>query len=762
MAIVGVSTADFSAGELSPRLWGRYDLSVYFNSVRRMENFIADSVGLAKFRNGTVYAAEAAGNQKAFLWTFRFSSALSFVLEFTDQKVRFYRNNGRVTEDAQNITAVTQANPAVVTYSGADNYSNGDSVFITGIVGMDELNGREFTVANVNTAANTFELASENSTGYDAYVSGGSVEVITEVATPFLEAELFDLKFAQKGVDLYIVHPNHNPRKLTYTSPTSWAMTLHSPTALTLTANNRPSAVTFYENRLVYGGTTNNPQTLYFSKAGDEDDFTTGTAADSGIEYTISGDGNTIRWLKGTNRFLAIGTFSDVLEGTGGIDNVITPSSISIRPSNSYGVADINPQTQGNQIFYIQENDLVVRSYEYDFQADTYVAVNRNTISDHITKTGISQIAFQSDKSNFMWCIRTDGDLIGLSIDEQESISGWHRHNTDGEFVSIASTPRVTNYDQLWACVKRTVNGNTKYYIEYFEDTPIYSRREDYVSSTKAADSVTWENLVYEEQKQYIHVDASATYDGSLAGSAASATVTPGATTGTGVTFTASASVFSSGDVGREIWRKSVTGAETGRAEITGYTSATQVTVTVLEDFDSTSAIPAGEWYLTSATITGLDHLEGKTVSVVADGGQHPTRTVSSGSITLDAQASVVHVGLSYTGFIQTNDFEVPQSGGGAQTRKKSIHQVGIKFLDSLYAEYGTDYYNLNQIEFRVASMRMDRPPTLYTGEVKETYANQNSDDIEAGWSRGKTVVIKQSQPFPCNIQLLTAYASVS
>ena len=73
------------------------------------------------------------------------------------------------------ISSITKANPAVVTYTGADNWANGDVIFITGCKGMTELNGRSFTVANRNTGANTFELAGENSTSYGTYTSGGLI-----------------------------------------------------------------------------------------------------------------------------------------------------------------------------------------------------------------------------------------------------------------------------------------------------------------------------------------------------------------------------------------------------------------------------------------------------------------------------------------------------------------------------------------------------------------------------------------------------------
>ncbi len=762
MAGAEVSYPDFSAGEISPRMYGRFDVKVYYSGARRVENFISQVVGPAHFRTGTVYAAKTANNRKAFLWVFKFTDALSFILEFTEGKIRFYRNNGRVTEAGQAILGITNANPAVVTYNGSDNYSNGDSIIITNVEGMTELNGLEFVVENLNAGANTFELSGVNSTSYGAYTDGGTIEVITEVTTPYLENELFELKFAQKGVDLYITHPNHNPRKLTYTSPTSWALSSHSPTGLTLSAGNYPSAVAFYEQRLVYGGSSNSPQTLWFSKSGDIDDFTTGTDADDGIVYTIAGDGNTIRSLAGTDKFLAILTFSDILKATGGIEDVITPTSISIKPSNAYGCANINTIGRNNELFYMQRNNLILRSFEYDFQSDGYMAVDRNTVSDHITNSGVTQIAFQEGRPNILWAVKTNGDAIGMTVEQQEDISGWHRHNTHGEFISMCATPRASSYDQLWCCVKRNIDGQDCYYIEYFSDEVTHARRDDYLTGDEDADDQQWQNLIFESGKQYIHIDCSLTYDGSNINLNKGITITPSAITGTGVTFTTNEFIFSASDVGRQIWRKSVTGLETGRAEITGYTSPAVVTCTILEDFDSTNLIPAGEWYLTADEVFGLDHLEGETVTIVADGGQHPTAVVTNGSVALDGQASVVHVGLPYVGYLETNDLEGGGTTGPAQTKKKSVHRVGVRFMDTLYAKFGTGYYSLRTIEQRTSFMQMDRPPLLFTGDLVETYANDKVSKYEAGWKREKRIVICQDQPYPCNVQLIIPYVETS
>lgn len=205
-----------------------------------------------------------------------------------------------------------------------------------------------------------------------------------------------------------------------------------------------------------------------------------------------------------------------------------------------------------------------------------------------------------------------------------------------------------------------------------------------------------------------------------------------------------------------------MTGVETGRARIYTVNSSTEIVCNIIEDFDSTAAIPSGEWYLTADSLTGAEHLNGMTCKVVVDGGQHPDVLVEDGIIQLQTHGSVVHAGLGYVGYLESNELEGGGVNGPAQTKKKVLTGVGIRFFDTLYAKYGTDYYKLKPIEMRTASMRMDRPPEMFTGDVEDKYANESNDRRDGGWSREKRIIIVQDQPFPCNVSLVIPYITVS
>lgn len=777
MTNVNTQYTNFTSGELSPKMYGRFDLQAYYNGVRRMENWYAQTQGAAEFRQGFKFIAETANNNKAFLYRFQFSDEQAYILEFTDKNVRIYKDRGVVlsggsevdvttpwleselfdlkftqnatdlyvvhknhrprkltrTSDttwtisvhapagfalgdqfnALDITGITQADPAVLTYSGSDIFSNGDRIKIEEVVGMTEVNGNIYVVANVNTGANTFELNDEDgntidSTGFTAYSSGGKVFLV----------------------------------------------------------DNCPDAATFYENRLIYGGSTNAPETLFFSKSADPDDFTIGTGATDGLQYTISvnSDVNKVEWLRGTEDFLLIGAFGDLLRASGGEgETAIDPNNISIKPTNTFGVADINPVSRNMSVLFVRQNTRALHSYQLEALSGRYKPKDENLLADHITSSGITDIAYQEGRPDIVWCTKNDGKLIGFTFEPEQEVSGWHRHNTTGEFISVATVPTTGDFDDLYVCVKRNIDGTDKYYIEYLTDRTTFPVIEDFVTGedNESADFAVYQRALFEAQKLYVHVDSALTFDGTTRGVDAGANLTIGAASGTSVTFTASASVFTSGDVGNEIRVKSTDGTRYGIAEITAYTSGTEVTCDILTDFDSTTAYPAGEWYITANTLSGLSHLEGETVTVIADGATHPSVEVSSGSITLDSEYSVAHVGFGYDGYIETMDLEGGGTNGTTQTKKKSVRKVGVRLFQSLGLKLGTSYYSLKARSDRGAIDLMDNPPPLFTGDEIVSIPDSVRRDA-VGWSREKRIIIKQDLPLPAIVQLLVPYFKVS
>ena len=145
-----------------------------------------------------------------------------------------------------------------------------------------------------------------------------------------------------------------------------------------------------------------------------------------------------------------------------------------------------------------------------------------------------------------------------------------------------------------------------------------------------------------------------------------------------------------------------------------------------------------------TTTISGLSHLEGETVSVLADGSAHADKTVSGGSITLDRSSSKVHIGYNYTSLVQTLRMEAGAEDGVSQGKIKRIHGVTARFLDTVGAEIGTDTTNLDRIPFRDSSMDMDTAVPMFSGDKEISFPS--------GYDNDAKVMIRQNQPLPMTV----------
>ncbi len=151
---------------------------------------------------------------------------------------------------------------------------------------------------------------------------------------------------------------------------------------------------------------------------------------------------------------------------------------------------------------------------------------------------------------------------------------------------------------------------------------------------------------------------------------------------------------------------------------------------------------------------TGLDHLEGKTVSVLADGAVRPDVVVNNGSITLAAPAKVVHAGLPYISNMQTLRLEGgSMNGGTAQGRMKRISHVTVRLFQSLGLQVGYDSEHLERAPFRTSADRVGGAPSLYSGDYEVKF--------NRGYDRDGQIYIRQDQPLPMTILALIPEVSV-
>jgi hypothetical protein len=625
------------------------------------------------------------------------------------------------------ISAITQANPAQVTATG-HGYLTGQQIIINAVVGMTPLNnfngGGYFTITKVD--ADNFTLNGVDSTGYPAYSSGGYTMDKTQLV----------------------------------------------------------AAIAYYQGRKYYGYSDTYPESIWGSKPLDSsgnpqyNDFTLGATAADAFKFTlspISAKVDKIQSLVPSLNFLAINTFEGISKADGdSAGDPISPSTINITPVVTAGcLQQITPFLLGITMLYVHRSGLIFYSLEYDIFYNAYNAMDKDLSCDQWSQSpvvggsGVIQMVYQVSRPTAFWFVRNDGVLIGRTYMVKENINGIHRHLIGGNSPKVLSAgimPRGNAYDQLWIVSQRVVNGHTVCFVEYANDDIIIPELDDYCTgdANQVTDTLTWKNAMFEAQKQYVYVDAALTYDGSLLGLNAGATLTPAAVTGNSVAFTASQAVFTASMVGQQLWKQSQNGVGVGRAVILAYVSSTQVTCQILTPFDNVTAMPAGQWYLTTAVVSGIWHLNGELVDVMADGGDaSPVNAVTdgfgrslvqvvNGSITLQYQASVVHVGEPYSGLLRSMAFEPQSQEGPTVARKKNINRLGIKFLNTLGARYGTSLYDMSVVQFASQSDLMGRPSPLFSG-VKSVVLQDNTD-------YDKHVYIQQVRPLPCNVECIIPF----
>ena len=391
-----------------------------------------------------------------------------------------------------------------------------------------------------------------------------------------------------------------------------------------------------------------------------------------------------------------------------------------------------------------------VRELAYDDVRGKVLAQPLSLLAEHLFgDLSIVDWAYQREPHSIVWAVRSDGLLLSLTYMRALDAWGWAWHDLadGGAAESICAIPEGKE-DAVYLVVRRTVGGQTKRYIER-----LTSRR-------------------VEDARLGVFLDSSLSYDGRNAG-ATTVTVTEiaggGFDVGVLVTVTASAAAFGAGDVGNEVVLnpdalstlaadgKTVLDAGTVcRLVIAGYTSATEVTAEVL-----TPAVPVvyqatatTRWARAVDELSGLDHLEGKTVVALADGNvvrenAGVALVVTAGAVTLPEPASVIHVGLSYVSELELLDVAGPADVRG---KEKTVKKVVVELEKSRGLRVGKDFDSLTLWNQRTVQDGYGRIP-LFTGRAELLVAGD--------WSKHGRAAVQQADPLPMTVVAVTREVEV-
>ena len=217
--------------------------------------------------------------------------------------------------------------------------------------------------------------------------------------------------------------------------------------------NSYPTAITFFEDRIVYGGTVEQPQTVWFSAVDDYEDFAEGVNdADSfGVTMAMTND---IRWLASLED-IAVGTSGDEWKiASNKLEQPITPTNFTIERQTTHGGAEIQPITVNMSTLFVDYVGRKVREYTYVADRQKYLAPDLTALAEHITEGGIVAIALQRNPDNIIWSVRSDGLLLSLTYERDQNVVAWARHPMgdsaieETEYTWTTDIP-TTNYSQI-------------------------------------------------------------------------------------------------------------------------------------------------------------------------------------------------------------------------------------------------------------------------------------------------------------------------
>lgn len=489
-----------------------------------------------------------------------------------------------------------------------------------------------------------------------------------------------------------------------------------------------PSCVGIHEKRLWFARTTTEPQKTWASKIFEFDNFALDTQADDdalNLELYYD-ESDEIQWLI-PSRSLIAGTFGGAFPINSGTADTITPDTVQAKEQVGFGAGSVLPKILGSFVYYIQRFGKKLREMFYFWENDSYKALDATILSHDILGDGALDMDVVKESEPLICCVRTDGTLAILTREVDQKVQAWSKHTTNGTYTSIAVIPSQSrDYDEAWVIVERWVNGNQRKYVEFFEDIKIPNQQYDCL---------------------YLH--SALTYNAYESSSSSSVSVSLSASSGS-VTLTSSSAYFLGSHVGRRIRAINTAGDTIGQGQITATASTTSITLSITTTFNSLS-YQGGLWGLSVASISGLDHLEAKTIGILADGlTESLTRTVASGSVTLGSNYFIIHAGLSYDQILFTLPPQVQGPRGNVHGQIQRFSEIGFKVNRSTQNfKYGPDEDNLDDVNLVITPT----VTSLYTGYLPSA---EGGIAMRGGYTRGAQIYIKNSQPLPLEILNIT------
>ena len=664
--------------------------------------------------------------------------------------------------------------------------TEGDSIYISGVVGMTEVNDKYYILDGFSGSSKSiFKLVDYktalpvDTSGYGLYTSGGLVQAMVPTAVltnsyvvVALSGDNQQMSAASlaasgtnnlnvqgayntiswasvTGATRYNVYKQQNSLYgfIGQSTTTSFvddniapdlAITPAIYDTVFASAGNYPGAVSYFEQRKAFGGSINEPQTLWMTRSGTESDmsYSIPVRDDDRIKIEVAvREASTIRHIVPLTQMLML-TNSSELRVSPINSDVITPSTISVRPQSYLGANNVQPEVVNNVVVYCADRGGHVRELGYSWQSQGFITGDLSLRATHLfDNLTLSDMCYAKSPQPILWFISTSGNMLGLTYVPEQQIGAWHWHDTDGVFESCTAVAEGDE-DSVYVVVKRTIGGVNKRYVERLASRQVAAIED------------------------CIFVDSALTYDGTVTagGSAGTVTVTGGTAWDSSevLTLTLNATLFTyptQSNVGDAIVISDSLGNKYRLTIIatSSTTVATARTDKTLPVALRSTAISGDYWTFAKRRMTGLSHLEGKLVSILADGAVMPQQVVTAGVITLQRAATKIIVGLPYQSDLQTLPMTLNVDGFG-QGRAKNVNKAWLRVYKSSGIFVGPDPDNLVEYKQRTTEL-YGNPPALKSEEVLVV--------LTPSWGASGQVYVRQSDPLPLTLSGMTLEVSI-
>lgn len=673
----------FTTGEVTPEFYGRFHDEKFAAGAAKLRNFIALPHGPVKNRPGFEFVAESKDSSvRERLIPFSYSTSQTMAIVMGPGYFRFYTDGAELVDDDGNSYEVTNS------------YAQGDLFEITYVQSADVMTfchrsyppmelrrygALDWRFTQISFAAPiaaptgvsasaSYDTTSTSTTYAYSYVvtainSAGDESVASSVVT--VQGNLYTNNahntVSWNPVDGAVKYKVYKKYSGVYgyigvTVDTSFQDDLITPNAAKVPPEydidlakegEYPGAVTYFEQRRCFAGSSNSPQTLWMTETGTESSMRMGivTQDTDAIEVRVATrEANVIRHLAPLSNLVLLTSSAEMLcQSSGG---VITQTNINIKPQAYVGASGVQPVIINNVMLYVAARGNHVRELGYQWQANGIVTSDVSLRAPHLFDGKIIvDMAFSRSPYPVCWCVTNEGTLLGMTYIPEESIGGWHVHETDGKIVSCCVVTE-NNDDRLYVLVEREINGKTKRYVERMQ------------------------NMLFDKKEDAFFVDSG----------------------------------------------------------LTG-------------EFDKPVTI-----------ISGLDHLEGKTVSVLGDGAVFPQQVVENGTITLDQPVGKVTVGLPYRSLLQTLPPFFQVDGGYGTGRTKNIINAWVRVYESSGIFAGPSEDRL--VEYK---QRKTESP----GSAPEPVSDEINIRPFSTWDSNGQVFVVQDDPLPLTVISITTEVSI-